>query len=305
MDNENNKEVGAQKSYSALWFFLLFVFVFFGLRLLLPWLVFMPTATIEAMPRAFNMPFEDVFLTTSDDVRIHGWYVPAPNARGTLLFFHGNAGNISWRLDSIEIFHDLGLSVLIIDYRGYGRSGGRRSVPGVTLDALAAWNWLTEEKGVPADEIVVFGRSLGGAVAMDLMRYVKPRALILESTFSSLPEMVRLDFLAPLMRLLIGDVWNSAEVAATLTVPVLSIHSPDDRTVLFKLGKRLYDAVASEKTFVEIHGSHNEGFQDSWDIYVPALDAFLTKHLGKWKKNNGVRGQVPCGVWGGAPRFWL
>jgi alpha-beta hydrolase superfamily lysophospholipase len=280
---KKNRAKRKKKSYSALCFFLLFVYIFLGLRLLLPWIVFRPSRKIEATPRAFNMSFEDVFLTTSDDVRIHGWYIPAPGARGTLLFFHGNGGNISGRLDSIEIFHNLGLSVLIIDYRGYGRSGGRCSIPGVTLDALAAWKWLREEKGVPADKIVVFGRSLGGAVAMDLMRSVTPGALILESTYSSLPEMVRVDFLAPLVRLIIGDVWNSAEVAATLTTPVLCIHSPDDRTVPFRLGKRLYDAVTSEKMFVEIHGSHNEGFLDSRDTYVPALDAFLTKYSGAGK----------------------
>jgi fermentation-respiration switch protein FrsA (DUF1100 family) len=238
----------------------------------------MPTAQFVATPAARSLPFEDVTLTTSDDVKLHGWYVPAKNPRGTLLFFHGNAGNISWRVDSIEVFRNLGLSVFIIDYRGYGQSEGRPSIPGTTLDALAAWRWLTEERGVSADEIFVFGRSLGGAIAMDLMRYVTPRALILESTFSSLPEMIRIDFLTPLARLLIGDVWNSAEVASTLTVPTLCIHSPDDWTVPYRLGKRLYDAVTSEKTFLEIRGSHNEGFWDSFDTYRPALDAFLTKY---------------------------
>ncbi|MDR3320964.1 MAG: alpha/beta hydrolase [Synergistaceae bacterium] len=226
------------------------------------------------------MSFEDVMLSTPDDVRINGWFIPAKNARGTLLFFHGNAGNISNRLDSIEIFHYLGLSVFIIDYRGYGKSEGSRSIPGVTLDALTAWRWLTDEKGVPAGEIVVFGRSIGGAVAMELMRRVEPRALILESTFCSLPDMVRVSYLAPLARFVIGDVWNSAEAASRLTVPVLSIHSPDDAIVPYRLGKRLYDAAPSPKTFVEIHGGHNGGFLESIDIYRPALDKFLTEIYG-------------------------
>ena len=115
---------------------------------------------------------------------------------------------------------------------------------------------------------------------MDLMRYATPRALILESTVSSLPDMVRLDFLAPVARFAIGDLWNSVEVASTLVVPTLCIHSPDDGTVPYRLGKRLYDAVAGEKAFVEIRGSHNEGFLDSIGVYRPALDAFLTKHFG-------------------------
>jgi fermentation-respiration switch protein FrsA (DUF1100 family) len=251
------------------------------MRFLLPWAVFKPTAALSLTPAARGIAFEDVILTTSDGVRIHGWYVPAPDARAVLLFFHGNSGNISNRIDSIEIFHDLGLSVFIIDYRGYGRSEGRLSIAGTTLDGLAAWRWLTEEKGAPAENVVVFGRSLGGAIAVDLTRYAEPGALILESTFSSLPDMVRVDFLAPLARLIIGDVWNSVDVVSTLVVPTLCIHSPDDWIVPYRLGKRLYDAVAGEKTFVEIRGGHNEGFMESIAVYRPALDAFLTKRFGE------------------------
>jgi len=259
---------------------LFFVFIMGGARLLLPRIVFVPTAEIVATPADIGLPFDDVVFTTEDGVQLNGWYIPAKNSRGTLLFFHGNAGNISHRIDSIEIFNDLGLSVFIIDYRGYGRSEGSPSIPGVTLDALAAWKWLTEEKKIPPEKIVVFGRSLGGAAAMELMRHVTPRALILESTFSSLPEMIRIPFMAPIVRLVVGDIWNSAEAAAALTVPTLCIHSPDDGIVPYRLGRRLYDAVAGEKEFVEIRGGHNEGFFISMDVYFPALDMFLTKHFG-------------------------
>ena len=247
---------------------------------MLPRIVFVPTAEIVATPTAIGLPFEDVTFTASDGIRLNGWYIPAQGARATLLFFHGNAGNISHRLDSIKIFHDLRLSVFIIDYRGYGRSEGGLSIPGVTLDALAAWKWLTEEKKIPPEKIVVFGRSLGGAIAMELMRHAKPGALILESTFSSLPEMIKIPFMAPLARLVVGDVWNSAEAAGALTVPALCIHSPDDWIVPYSLGRRLYDALPGEKTFVQIRGGHNEGFLDSIDVYCTALDKFLTKHFG-------------------------
>jgi fermentation-respiration switch protein FrsA (DUF1100 family) len=115
------------------------------------------------------------------------------------------------------------------------------------------------------------------------MRHVKPRALILESTFSSLPEMIRVRFLSPLARFVIGDVWNSAEAASALTVPTLCVHSPDDGIVPYRLGRRLYESVASEKTFVRIHGGHNEGFLESIDIYRPALDEFITKNFGEAK----------------------
>jgi fermentation-respiration switch protein FrsA (DUF1100 family) len=251
------------------------------LRPLMPWIVFKPSPKITLTPADRGMEFEDVTITTSDGVNINGWFVPTPRPRGTLLFFHGNAGNISNRLDSIEIFRELGLSVFIIDYRGYGNSGGRLSFQGVALDALAAWKYLTQTRGVSPGDIVVFGRSIGGAIAMELMRSVKPRALILESTFSSLPDMVRVQFLAPAARFVIGDVWNSSEAAANLTAPVLCLHSPDDGIVPYRLGRRLYEAVASEKTFVELSGGHNVGFLESIDVYRPALDKFLTKRFGE------------------------
>jgi len=271
-------------------FYLALIIVLLGsIRFVLPTFVFMPSTRLTVTPAALNIPFEDVMLTTSDNVRLHGWYIPAPNlredgtsARATLLFFHGNAGNISHRLDSIEIFHDLGLSVFIIGYRGYGRSEGSPSIAGTRLDALAAWQWLTEDRKIPADKIVVFGRSLGGAVAMELMRSVTPGALILESTFSSVADMSPFPAsIAPF--LLGGDFWNSVETAAGLTAPTLSIHSPNDEIVPYRQGRRVYEAVASEKTFLEILGDHNSGFLDSFDIYVAGLDSFLTRYFGEMK----------------------
>jgi len=251
-----------------------------GIRFVLPTFIFMPTARLVHTPAALRLPFEDVFLTTSDNLRLHGWYIPAPNARATLLFFHGNGGNISHRLDSIEIFNNLGLSVFIIGYRGYGQSEGSPSITGTRLDALAAWQWLTEDRQIPADKIVVFGRSLGGAVAMELMRSVTPGALILESTFSSLADMSPFpSFIAPF--LFGGDFWNSVEAAAGLTAPTLSVHSPQDEIVPYRQGRRVYEAVVSEKTFLEIRGDHNSGFLVSHDIYVAGLDDFLTRHFGE------------------------
>ena len=259
---------------------ILIVILLGGIRFVLPTFVFMPSTRMGHTPAVLNFPFEDVTLTTSDNVRIHGWYIPAPNARATLLFFHGNAGNISHRLDSLEIFHNLGLSVFIVSYRGYGQSEGRPSIGGTRLDALAAWQWLTENREIPADRIVVFGRSLGGAVAMELVRSVTPGALILESTFASLAAMSPFPVvIAPL--LLGGDFWNSVEAAASLTVPTLVVHSPEDEIVPYRQGRRIYEAAAGEKAFLEIRGDHNSGFLDSFDIYVAGLDSFLTRHFGE------------------------
>ena len=248
-------------------------------RFLLPSLAFHPTREITATPADAGLRYEDVALTADDGVRLHAWYVPAENARATLLFCHGNGGNLSWRVESLRIFHDLGLSSLVFDYRGYGRSEGSPSPEGIARDARAAWNWL-QDRGVASGDIVLFGRSLGGAVALELTRSVRPRALILESTFASPFGVLHLDFMAPLLRAAVGDIWNSREAAERLTVPTLCIHSPDDGIVPFREGRRLYEAVAGEKAFVEIRGSHNGGFLRSREIYVPALDRFLTEHFG-------------------------
>ncbi len=248
-------------------------------RFLLPSLAFHPTREITATPADAGLRYEDVTLTTDDGVRLRAWYVPAENARATLLFCHGNGGNLSWRVESLRIFHDLGLSSFVFDYRGYGQSEGSPSPEGVARDARAAWNWL-QDRGVAPDDIVLFGRSLGGAVALELTRSVRPRALILESTFASPFGVLNLDFMAPLLRAAVGDIWNSREAAERLTVPTLCIHSPDDGIVPFREGRRLYEAVAGGKAFVEIHGSHNGGFLQSREIYVPALDRFLTEHFG-------------------------
>lgn len=248
-------------------------------RFLLPSLAFHPTREITATPADAGLRYEDVALTADDGVRLHAWYVPAENARATLLFCHGNGGNLSWRVESLRIFHDLGLSSLVFDYRGYGRSEGSPSPEGIARDARAAWNWL-QDRGSASGDIVLFGRSLGGAVALELTRSVRPRALILESTFASPFGVLHLDFMAPLLRVAVGDIWNSREAAERLTVPTLCIHSPDDGVVPFREGRRLYEAVAGEKAFVEIRGSHNGGFLQSREIYVPALERFLTKHFG-------------------------
>ena len=252
-------------------------------RFLLPSLAFHPTREITATPADAGLRYEDVALTADDGVRLHAWYVPAENARATLLFCHGNGGNLSWRVESLRIFHDLGLSSFVFDYRGYGRSEVSPSPEGIARDARAAWNWL-QDRGVASGDIVLFGRSLGGAVALELTRSVRPRVLILESTFASPFGVLHLDFMAPLLRAAVGDIWNSREAAERLTVPTLCIHSPDDGIVPFREGRRLYEAVAGEKAFVEIRGSHNGGFLRSREIYVPALDRFLTEHFGQIRR---------------------
>jgi uncharacterized protein len=120
---------------------------------------------VTITPRAYGLDFESVEIATEDGEKLHGWWVPAAGPRGTVLFFHGNAGSITARVDYLLMFHRLGYSTLIIDYRGYGQSTGRPSESGTYRDAAAAWRWLTKTRGIKAADIVLFGESLGGAVA--------------------------------------------------------------------------------------------------------------------------------------------
>ena len=156
-----------------------------------PGMIFFPYRDLAAAPSDWGYAYEDVFVTTDDRVRLHGWYIPHPQAQRVVLFFHGNAGNISHRGDSVAIFQRLGLNVFIFDYRGYGRSEGSPSEQGLYRDAAAAWRYLTETRGFDAREIVLFGRSLGGAVAAQLAAVQQPGALILESTLSSARDFAR------------------------------------------------------------------------------------------------------------------
>jgi hypothetical protein len=211
-------------------------------------------------------------------VRLHGWFLPAPSRRAaphTLLFLHGNAGNVSHRSASVAIFRELGLDQLIIDYRGYGQSEGRPSETGLYRDASAAWRWLTGSRGIAPADVVVFGRSLGGAVATELAARVRPGALIVESSFTDVPSMARLHH--PLLARFVPLRYRfpSAANLARVQSPVLVLHSPDDGIVPFAHGRALHAAAPGPKRFVELVGGHNEGFLSSQPHYQEALAAFL------------------------------
>ena len=240
----------------------------------------LPGRELTASPLDVGLGFEEVRLTTLDDERLHGWYVPADGARGTVVFFHGNAGNISHRLDSIRVFHQLGLDTLIIDYRGYGRSSGRATEKGTYLDAEAAWRYLVEQRGIASDRIIVFGRSLGGAVGAWLGTQHTPAAVIIESSFSSGEDMARRLYPFLPVRLITRLRYPVREYAAQLDCPVLVVHSRDDEIIPYEMGRAIYDAVDQRKSFFELRGDHNNGFYLSRSDYVPAVDRFVTSVLG-------------------------
>ena len=240
-----------------------------------PAMVFLPASRLDATPAHWGLDYEDVSIETEDGVRLHAWFIPSPEAGRVLLFFHGNAGNISHRRESIENFHALGLSVLILDYRGYGLSTGRPGEPGIYRDAAAAWSYLVDQRGIRPGNIIVFGRSLGGVIAAHLAAEVQPGALILESTLSSARAFIQATY-GPL-GLLIPSRYalDAAGAVSRVRCPVLVLHSREDDIVPYPLGRAVFDAAKAPKRFVELRGDHNSGFLLSQPNYARALAAFI------------------------------
>ncbi len=237
-------------------------------------LLYLPSRALAATPADIGLAFESLALETEDGVRLHAWFIPAERPRFTLLFCHGNAGNISHRLASIRIFHDLGLSVLIFDYRGYGQSRGRPSEEGTYRDAEAAWAHLVR-RGIPPEGIVVFGRSLGGAIAAHLAASKGPRGLIVESAFTALPDLAAELYPFLPARWLTRFRYDTRSALKACRCPVLIVHSRDDEIVPFAHAEGLYAAAPPPKALLAIRGSHNGGFQESLPLYREGLAGFL------------------------------
>ncbi|MCG6663361.1 alpha/beta hydrolase [Halomonas kenyensis] len=263
----------------------------YGLVVLLAWffqdrLLYLPHVGREhvATPADRGLGWQQVDLITEDGLALDAWWIPAEDPRGSLLFFHGNAGNISHRLDSIQQFHRLGLSVLIVDYRGYGRSEGRPSEEGTAEDARTAWRWLTEQAEASPGEIVLFGRSLGAAVAAELAASlapdVEPAALILESPFRSVPALGQQLYPFLPVRWLATLDYPTERYVSEISAPILVIHSRDDEIIPYSEGEAVFQAAGEPREMLTIQGGHNTGFIDSEPDYSAGIDRFLERHLG-------------------------
>ena len=265
---------------TALW---MSVAVYGGLLLLIflgqNRLVFMVTHELYRTPAANGWRYDDVRLDV-DGGQTHGWYVhAATDARGVILFSHGNAGNIADRLESISIFRDLGFDVLAYDYGGYGESTGGPSEARCYADIRAMWRYLTEERGIAAKRIVLFGRSLGAGPTCQLATEVEAAAVILESTFTSIPDRAQEMYRIFPARLILRIRFDNAEKIANLRSPLLVVHSPDDTLIPIHHGRVLFERASEPKTFLEIRGDHNEGFWTSGSLYRDGLTAFLAPLL--------------------------
>jgi len=237
--------------------------------------VYFPSKEIEYSPADIELHYEEVNFKANDGLSMNGWYLPYHSADRVVLFCHGNGGNISHRLDTLKILNDMGLNVFIFDYRGYGRSEGNPSEKGTYMDTLAAWNYLVLKKGFKPDKIIIHGRSLGGAIASWLAVRNRPGWLIVESAFTSIPEIGAKFYPFLPVKLLTRYNYNTRAQVRNIKCPILVIHSRDDNLIPFNHGQRIFEAASEPKTFLEISGDHNDGFLVSAEKYKLGITAFL------------------------------
>ena len=238
-------------------------------------LVFHPVRELAGTPADLGIDHEEVRVPAENGAQLHGWFIPAEDAEWTVLFCHGNAGNISHRLDTIRMFHENRWNLFIFDYRGYGQSGGRPSEQKTYQDAWAAWNYLTGSRGIAPGRIVILGRSLGGPIGAWLAAKTRPAGLAIESSFTSLADIGAEIYPFLPVRWLSTIKYPTRDLVREVSCPVLIVHSAEDDVVPFRHGRAIFEAAGEPKTFLEIHGDHNEGFLLSEPAYVQGFTAFL------------------------------
>ena len=269
-------------SINALILLIVVFVVFYALvRYLEGTVVFFPSHNMTLTPAQVHLPYEDVYMTTSDGVKINGWFLKNPRGSSTILFAHGNAGTISDRLMKTKFFYDLGFNVFVFDYRGYGKSEGRPSEKGIYLDALAAYDYLQSRGDVNMAHIVLYGASLGGVVVIDLAGKRPVAALVVDSSLTSAQDMAKV--LYPMLPSFLMTIkFDSITKIKTLTMPKLFIHSPEDRVVPFAMGRRLFEAAPEPKEFLQVHGGHNDAAlivdHEATKSFVQFLDRFQISH---------------------------
>lgn len=256
--------------------------------------VYYPTRELIATPSDIGLSYEKVILETIDGVKLSGWYIPSFKVTlekvtekererrvPIVLIFHGNGGNISHNLEVIELFHELGLCVFIVDYRGFGESEGKPTEKGTYLDALCCWEYLLVEKKVLPKNIIIYGYSLGGAIASWLASRKNPGALILDSTFTSIKDMGAKLYPYLPVRKFFRFSYNTLEYLERVSCPVLIIHSKTDDYIPYEHGLKLFEEANHPKEFLQIYGSHIDGFVVSKEIYSKKIESFISKYISK------------------------
>jgi hypothetical protein len=238
--------------------------------------IFHPQASFDAVPSDWRLSCEDVYFDTEDNKRLHGWFFPLEGDAPVILFCHGNAGNISHRLENVKLLLDQQLQVFIFDYRGYGKSSGRPSEKGLYRDGLGAYDFLANRKGIPPDRIIPFGRSLGASVAIEISMRREVKSLILESAFTSTKGMAKTLFPFMFFSPLLPAHYNNLKKITQVNVPKLFVHGEDDKIVSFSMGQKLYQAAKAPKYFFPIKGAgHNDTYVVGGNEYFKTLAAFV------------------------------
>jgi len=240
--------------------------------------VYFPTKTLSSTPSDRGLEFEDLRLVAEDGPNLHAWYLPIPDSRVTLLIFHGNAGNMGDRVVWLEMLRAAGANILILDYRGYGRSEGSPQELGLYLDAMAAYRWWHQRWEKQGGTLVLLGESLGGAVAVELATRVPVAGLVLQSTFTSAGDMAKtmppIGWLQPL----IGVHYDSASRIAGIACPKLFIHGERDEIIPYRQGRKLFDLATEPKEFYSVPGAgHNDLPWVAGPEYVRRIKAFLAR----------------------------
>jgi fermentation-respiration switch protein FrsA (DUF1100 family) len=237
--------------------------------------IYFPQSTFDFSPEEFRLRYKEAFFSTEEGERLHGWFFPGEKDSPVILHFHGNAGNISHRLDLAQLFLRKGLSVFLFDYRGFGKSSGRPSESGLYRDGIAAWNYLTEKEKIAPERIVLHGHSIGAAVAIEVALEKKVRGLILESAFTSTKDMAKTMVLFALFSPLFPAHYNNLEKIHRVPVPKLIIHGERDEIVPFSMGKRLFDAAGEPKFFYPVKDAgHNDTFLVGGEKYIEVFAEF-------------------------------
>jgi pimeloyl-ACP methyl ester carboxylesterase len=254
--------------------FLLYLLVCLGVYVFQQKFIFYPQKGSQPPPDDLNIT--EHFITNADGQQLHAWWMPVDTGALTVLFFHGNAGNVSRGEKRMRLLREMGFNALAIDYRGYGISTGEiKKEEDVYEDARAAYEYLQKTLAIPEDKIIIWGWSLGGAVAVNLAQNKKCHALVMEATFNSMLEMANRIFWYIPNRLTLKFNFASGEKLSHVTCPILFIHSRADKTVPFSQGEKLFANCKGEKKFIEITGDHNHGLFDSKESFMPQALPFL------------------------------
>lgn len=245
--------------------------------------IYHPSPQLDVRLADVGIPGEEVWLNTSDKVRLNAWFFPAakdsPRAQYAVLFLHGNGGNISHRTDLYQLWHGLGVNFLALDYRGYGLSAGTPSEHGTYQDALAGYEWLIA-KGYAPQHIVVLGESLGGGIASWLAAEKPVGGLVLQSTYMSVPHLGKEIFPWLPVNLLASIHYNTWERLPKIRVPVLIMHSRADTLIRFHHAEKNFAVANEPKKLYEVLGDHNDTLFAGAEQYRAGVEEFL-RGLGK------------------------